>query len=116
MSKTSEEPAAEIPKRKPVLSDEEAGRFMGLQSQGIDPVTLDRRPSSAESAEQNERKSNHEFRVFLVFGIPVGLVLALVIAFSMNLGNTGFFCAWAVCTIVSGAFLSSLLSGKKASN
>jgi hypothetical protein len=84
-----------------------------LTSQGISPITGERLQSAAEIAKQKEQQSKHEFRVFLFLGVPVGLVLAFVIALPTNMGNTGFFCTWAVCTMISGAILSSIIGARK---
>jgi hypothetical protein len=84
-----------------------------LTFQGISPITGERMQSDAEIAKQKERQSKHEFRVFWVFGVPVGLVLAFVIALPANMGNTGFFCCWAVCTLISGAIFTSIIGAKK---
>jgi hypothetical protein len=104
------EPEQESKPRPRQMTKEEFDR---LTFQGIDPVTGERVKSAAEIATQKERQSKHEFRVFLVFGVPVGLVLAFVIALPANMGNTGFFCTWAVCTMISGAIFSSIMGAKK---
>lgn len=105
-----EEPKQEADARPHQTTPEE---WHLLSSQGISPITGKRRPSSIEMAKEKERESKHKLRVFLVFGVPVGLVLAFVISLSSNLDNTGFFCCWAVCTLVSGAVFSSIIPAKK---
>lgn len=80
-----------------------------LTFQGIDPVTHEAGPSSAEIEKEKDRQSRHEFRVFLVFGVPVGLVLALIISLSTGMGDVGFFAAWGGCTLISGLVFSSIL-------
>jgi hypothetical protein len=88
-------------------------QFDNLTFQDFDPVTLEKIPSAAEIAKQKERKSKHEFRVFLVIGIPAGFVLALFVALSTNMGDKGFFCAWAVFALIIGALFSSMSNSKK---
>jgi hypothetical protein len=87
-------------------------QFDLLTFQGIDPITRERTSSSAEIKKEEERQSNHEFRVFLIFGVPVGLVVALFVALATNMGNGGFFSVWAVTTMISGAIFSSLIGRK----
>lgn len=88
-------------------------RLFALTSQGIDPITGEYRPSPKEIAKYKERKDAHELRVFLIFGVPIGFVLAMFIGISSNLGNAGFFCCWAVCSFVAGAVLNSVMEKKK---
>jgi hypothetical protein len=87
--------------------------FFTRISQGFDPITGEEVPSQDEVAAQKERKSKHELRVFLVLGVPVGFVIAVIIGLSSNLGNIGFFCRWVVCSLVSGAVLNTMLEPKK---
>jgi hypothetical protein len=82
-------------------------------TQGFDPLTGEEVPSAADIAKLKERKSKQELRVFLALAVPVGFVIAMCIGLSSNLGNAGFFCCWAVCTLVSGAVLNAMLQSKK---
>jgi hypothetical protein len=98
---------------QPQRDEKDFERFLAHQLQGVDPVTGEIRPSAKEIAKYKERKATHEFRVFLALGVPVGFVVAMAIGLSTNLGNSGFFCCWAVCSFVAGAVINSMVGMKK---
>jgi len=97
------------------MNKEQFDRYLSHRLQGIDPITGEYQPSAEEIAEWKKRKEKRESRVFWVLGVPVGFVVAMVIGLNSNLGNTGFFCAWAVCSVVSGAVLNSIFDSNKSS-
>jgi len=55
-----------------------------------------------------ERQEKHEFRVFWLLGVPLGLIAAFFLALATNMGNAGFFIAWVVFAAIIGGFFSSL--------
>jgi hypothetical protein len=78
-------------------------RFDAVMYQKIDP-----KPEA-------KRQEEHEFRVFWILGVPIGLVLAFFVALATNMGTAGFFFAWLIFAVVVGGFISSLGNDKNAS-
>lgn len=101
------------PDESPELRELTREEFRSLTLQGINPITLERKPSAAQIAERKEKETKHEFRVFLFLGVPAGFVVAMFIGLSANLGNAGFFCCWAVCSFVAGSVINSMAGMKK---
>jgi hypothetical protein len=97
---------------KPRLSQSELERFMTIQAQGFDPITLERSPSDAEIAKQKGQQSKHEFRKFWVLWAPAGFVLAFFITLATNMGTAGFFFAWLGCTVVIWGIGDTVLGNK----
>jgi len=66
-----------------------------------------------EIAEQKDKRTSRQIRVFLVLGVPGGLVVAFVIAMAQNLGDSGFFCCWAIFAVLIGFFADSYIEAKQ---
>ena len=81
---------------KPELTERQ--KFDAVMYQQIDPK-LDA-----------ERQTAHEFKMFWILGVPLGLVAAFALTVATDMGTAAFFIAWAVFAAIIGGFFSSMSS------
>ena len=76
--------------------------------QGIDPITGERNVTPKEIEQRKEREESRSLRIFLIFGLPIGLVCATAIGLSTGMNDAGFLCCWAVIALLASALISSI--------